>query len=64
MQLKVSKGKFYMAQYPILTIAQSALYFPGRPVQSDTVSTSLGIIQPYANINARRLLVHIIHHCL
>ena len=32
-------------------------YFPGRPVQSDTISTSLGSIQPYAAINARRLLV-------
>ena len=35
------------------------LYFPDRPVQSDTISTSLGSIQPYATINARRLLVHI-----
>ena len=35
------------------------LYFPDRPVHSDTISTSLGSIQPYAAINARRLLVHI-----
>ena len=35
------------------------LYFPGRPVHSDTISASLGSIQPYAIINARRLLVHI-----
>ena len=35
------------------------LYIPGRPVHSDTISTSLGSIQPYATINARRLLVHI-----
>ena len=35
------------------------LYFPDRPVQSDTISASLGSIQPYATINARRLLVHI-----
>ena len=35
------------------------LYFPGRPVQSNTISTSLGNIQLYATINARRLLVHI-----
>ena len=35
------------------------LYFPGRPVQSDTISTSLGSIQPYATLNVRRL-----HHCL
>ena len=33
------------------------LYFAGRPVQSDTISTSLGSIQPYAAINARRLLI-------
>ena len=35
------------------------LYSPDRPVQSDTISASLGSIQPYATINARRLLVHI-----
>ena len=35
------------------------LYFPDRPVHSDTISASLGSIQPYAAINARRLLVHI-----
>ena len=35
------------------------LYFPDRLVQSDTISASLGSIQPYAAINARRLLVHI-----
>ncbi|KAK2175962.1 hypothetical protein NP493_692g00020 [Ridgeia piscesae] len=29
------------------------LYFPDRPVQSDTISASLGSIQPYATINAR-----------
>ena len=39
------------------------LYFPDRPVHSDTISASLGSIQSYATINARRLLVHI-HHCL
>ncbi|KAK2162678.1 hypothetical protein NP493_1506g00000 [Ridgeia piscesae] len=26
-------------------------YFPGRPVQSNTISTSLGSIQPHATIN-------------
>ena len=38
-----------------------ALYtlLPGRPVHSDTISAFLGNIQPYAAINARRLLVHI-----
>ena len=30
-----------------------------RPVHSDTISASLGSIQPYTTINARRLLVHI-----
>ena len=35
------------------------LYFPDRPVHSDTILASLGSIQPYATINARRLLVHI-----
>ena len=35
------------------------LYFPDRPVPSDSISASLGSIQPYATINARRLLVHI-----
>ena len=40
------------------------LYFPDRPVQSDTISTSLGSIQPYATLNARRLLKTHIHQCL
>ena len=35
------------------------LYFPDRPVHSDTISASLGSIQPYAAIIAQRLLVHI-----
>ena len=35
------------------------LYFRGRSVHSDTISASLGNIQPYATINARRLLIHI-----
>ena len=30
-----------------------------RPVHSDTILASLRSIQPYATINARRLLVHI-----
>ena len=46
--IKVSS---YIAQYPILRIAQSALYY--------TISTSLGSIQPYTTMNARRYLVHI-----
>ena len=40
------------------------LYFPDRPAQSDSISTSLGSIQPHATINARRLLVHISTTCL
>ena len=35
------------------------LYFNDSPVHSDTISASLGSIQPYATTNARRLLVHI-----
>ena len=35
------------------------LYFPDRPVHSDTTSASHGSIQPYATINARRLLVQL-----
>ena len=35
------------------------LYFPDRPIHSDTISASLGSIQPYDAINARRLLIHI-----
>ena len=34
------------------------LYFPDRPVHSDTISTSLRSIKPTTAINARRLLVH------
>ena len=30
-----------------------SLYFPGRPVQSNTVSTPLGSIQPHATISAQ-----------
>jgi len=40
------------------------LYFAGRPIQSYTISTSLGSIQSYAAINARRLLMHIPTTCL
>ena len=50
------KSKFLYSAVPN---PHFTLYFPGRPVQSDTVSTFLGSIQLYATINARRLLVHI-----
>ena len=55
------KASSYIAQYSVLRTVQSAftLYIPDRPVHSDTISASLGSIQPYAAINARRLLVHI-----
>ena len=58
LKVKVSS---YIAQYPVLRTAQSAFifYFPDRPAQSNTISTSLGSIQPYAKINARRMPVHI-----
>ena len=56
---KVSKVKFL---YSAVSSPQDrsnpfTLYFPDRPVHSDTISASLGSIQPYATINARRLLV-------
>ena len=55
------KGKFL---YSAVSSPQDhskrfTLYFPDRPVHSDTISASLGSIQPYAAINVRRLLVHI-----
>ena len=55
------KASSYIAQYPVLRTVQSAftLYFPDRPVHSDTISASLGGIQTYATINVRRLLMHI-----
>ena len=56
-----SKGKFL---YSAVSSPQDhskrfTLYFPDKPVHSDTISASLGSIQPYATINARRLLVYI-----
>ena len=51
------KGKFL---YSAVSNPQDrSLHFTDRPVHSDTISASLGSIQPYATINARRLLVHI-----
>ena len=56
-----SKGKFLYSAVssPQDRSKRFTLYFPDRPVHSDTISASLGSIQPYATINARRLLVHI-----
>ena len=52
----VKSARFYIAQYPVLRTAQSAfiLYFPDSPVQSDTISTSVGSIQLHATINVRK----------
>ena len=55
------KGKFLYSAVssPQDRSKRFTLYFPDRPVHSDTISASLGSIQPYAAINARRLLIHI-----
>ena len=60
------KVSFYIAHYPVHRTAQSAFthYFPGRLVQSNTISTSLGSIQPHATINVRKAARTHIHHCL
>ena len=47
----------YLAQYPVLRTVQSALHFTSL---TDTILASLGSIQPYATINARSLLIHIL----
>ena len=57
----LTKGKFL---YSAVSSPQDrskcfTLYFPDRPIHLNTISASLGSIQPYATINARRLLVHI-----
>ena len=60
------KVSFYIAQYPVLWITQRGftLYFPGRPVQSNTVSTSLGSIQPNATIDVRKAAHTHSYYCL
>ena len=55
----IIKGKFL---YSALSSPQDrskrfTLYFPDRPVHSDTISASLGSIQPNATINAWRLSI-------
>ena len=48
-----------IAPYPVLGTAQNALHFiPGRPVHSNTNSTSLGSFS-HAAMTARRLFIHI-----
>ena len=61
-----SKGKFLYGAVsnPQDSSKRFTHYFPGKPVQSNTISTSLGSIQPYATITARRLFVHISNSCL
>ena len=58
---KKSKGNFLYSAVssPQDRSKRFTLYFPDRPVHSDTISAALGSIQPYATINARRLLVYI-----
>ena len=45
--LALQKAVFYIAQYPILGIVHTLL--PGRPVQSNTISASLGSTLPRGN---------------
>ena len=54
------KKSSYIAQYPVLRTVQSVLHFTSLTdgFTQDTISASLGSIQPYATINARKLLVH------
>ena len=42
MQLK--KVRSYIARYPVIMTAQSALHFTGKPAHSELISTSLGSI--------------------
>ena len=59
-----SKLCSYIAQYPVLGLFK-ALYMspPGRPVHSNTNSTSLGSIQPCCSYCIKTVRSHI-HHCL
>ena len=60
MSVKKKKEKIssYIAQYQDCS-KRFTLYFPNRPVHSDTISASLGSIQPYATNNVRWLLIQI-----
>ena len=59
-RLSYKKGKFLYSTVssPQDRSKRFTLYFPDRPVHSDTNSASLGSIQPYASINVQRLLIH------
>ena len=63
MPCKKSKGKFL---YSAVSSPHdcSKHYFPGRPVQSNAISTSLGSIQPHAIINVQKAARTHILHCL
>ena len=64
-QLKKVKVSSYIAQYPILRIAQSVLHFTALAVLfNQTPSLGSMHVQPYAAVNARRLLAHISITCL
>ena len=54
------KSKFLCRTYPVLRTAPCVftLYFPGRPVQSNTVSTSLGTSSQMLQLMCERLLIH------
>ena len=62
-QLKEVKVNSYVAQYPILRIAQSALHVTSLAVLFNQ-TLYLGSMQLYASNNARRLLAHISITCL
>ena len=54
------KASSYIAQCPVLRTVQSALHFTSLTYLFNlTLSQLSESIQPYATINARRLLVHI-----
>ena len=60
-KVKVKASSYYSAvPSPQDRSKRFILYFPDRPVHSDTISASLGSSQQYATINARRLLVNIL----
>ena len=50
-QIHINNVSSYIAQYPNFRVAQSTFYtlLRGRPVQSKTISASLGRIQPRGN---------------
>ena len=57
---QIKKVCFYIAQYPVRWTAQSALHFPspGRPVHSDTNSSSTGSILGRQQLRATTIHSH------